>query len=473
MPKAAKESAASGGRMFSFKHMHKAGSRRRSLWLTAVYIGLFAIYPASVFSQSFGGDARKIGMSGSIDDGENLTSDMMNETSYRSIGMPFGLIQLYKDRNSFDPGKDTFDPVRLLEDATNPLHLSLTRDNGGGAFIHDLVNAQFNRDLNSYRGFVPAKNIKAQGLASPSFGHTFKVPTGNGTYQGVYVGAGPYLAIGTDFNFDDQLRTIFASSQDVVMPNTTFAITDRSAGQLAMAVTMGYRARIGLSGLSGSNKLQGLYLATNYHILHGYRYDDANMRFTFDTDSAGLVTLTPTSTPVNVDHTYSTSGNGRAVDIGAGLVVDRWRFGFSANGIGNQIRWQDVKMENFTLGDVLNGMDFTKTAMTPASSELVAKLPIRYVGDVGYTFGQWSVVGEGSQGFQGFKFHGGVERKVSFIDLRGGLRYAQDLWHPTGGVGLNLSHKLSVDVAAFSNGSNIEHLRKISFATSLRINHNQ
>ena len=191
----------------------------------------------------------------------------------------------------------------------------------------------------------------------------------------------------------------------------------------------------------------------------------------FDTDSAGLVTLTPTSTPVTIDHTYSTSGNGRAFDLGGGLVMDRWRFGFSANGIGNQIRWSDVRMENLTLQNVLTGLDFTNQAMTPASSEFIAKLPVRYVGDVGYTFGQWSVVGEGSHGFQGYKFHGGVERKISFIDLRGGLRYAQDLWHPTGGVGLNFTRKLSVDVAAFSNGSNIEHLRKVSIATSLRLNH--
>jgi len=413
-------------------------------------------------------------MSGSIDEGENLTADMMKESSYRSIGMPFGLIQFYRDRNSFDPGKDTFDPVRLLEDATNPMHLTLDRGTGGGAFIHDLVNAHFNRDLNTYKGFVPAKNINAQGLVSPDFGYTFKIPTGNETYQGVHVGAGPYFALGTDFAFDDQLRTIFASSQNVVMPNTTFAINDTTAAQLAMAVTVGYRARIKLAGLSsGSNKLEGLYLATNYHIIHGYRYDDANMRFTFDTDSAGLVTLTPTSTPVSVDHTYSNSGSGRAVDIGGGLVVDRWRFGFSANGLGNQIRWQDVRLENFTLGNVLTGLDFTKQTMTPASSEFVAKLPIRYVGDVGYSFGKWSVVGEGSHGFQGFKLHGGVERKISFIDLRGGLRYAQDLWHPTGGVGLNLTHKVSIDVAAFSNGSNIEHLRKVSIATSLRLNHVQ
>ena len=103
------------------------------------------------------------------------------------------------------------------------------------------MNAQFNRDLNTYRGFVPAKSIKAQGLISPNFGYTFKMPTGNGTYQGVYVGAGPYLAIGTDLAFDNQLRTIFASTQNVVMPNTTFTTTDNSAGQLAMSVTVGYR----------------------------------------------------------------------------------------------------------------------------------------------------------------------------------------------------------------------------------------
>src|SRR5262245_14629979 len=116
MANAAKESAASGGSMLSLKDMRKAGSRR-SLWLATVIVGLIAILSSSAFAQSFGGDARKIGMSGSIDEGENLTADMMKESSYRSIGMPFGLIQFYKDRNSFDPSKDTFDPVRLLEDA--------------------------------------------------------------------------------------------------------------------------------------------------------------------------------------------------------------------------------------------------------------------------------------------------------------------------------------------------------------------
>jgi hypothetical protein len=136
------------------------------------------------------------------------------------------------------------------------------------------------------------------------------------------------------------------------------------------------------------------------------------------------------------------------------MVMERWRFGFSANGIGNQIRWSDVRMENLTLQNVLTGMDFTNQAMTPASSEVLAKLPVRYVGDVGYSFGQWSVVGEGSHGFQGFNLHAGVERKISFIDLRGGPRYAQDL---TGRRGLNFTRKLSIDVAAFSNGSNIEH----------------
>jgi hypothetical protein len=63
--------------MLSFNIMLKAGSRRRSLWLATVFIGLYVMSPASAYPQSFGGDARKIGMSGSIDEGENLTSDMM------------------------------------------------------------------------------------------------------------------------------------------------------------------------------------------------------------------------------------------------------------------------------------------------------------------------------------------------------------------------------------------------------------
>src|SRR4030095_15872096 len=123
-------------------------------------------------------------------------------------------------RDYFNPDKDSFNPVRALEDAANPLHVTLRRGAGTDHFVNDIVNATFQRDLNVYRGFVPAKEITAKGLASPSFGHTFRFnKTSEGTFDGIYVGVGPYISAETVLNFDDQLRQLLASSQPVVLSN--------------------------------------------------------------------------------------------------------------------------------------------------------------------------------------------------------------------------------------------------------------
>lgn len=62
--------------------------------------------------------------------------------------------------------------------------------------VSDIRNATLNRDLSKYKGFVPAHDILAEGLVSPSFGHTFKVLRGpGGGFQGVYVGAAPYISL--------------------------------------------------------------------------------------------------------------------------------------------------------------------------------------------------------------------------------------------------------------------------------------
>src|SRR5215813_11709997 len=139
-----------------------------------------------------------------------------------------------------------------------------------GTFVMDLVNASLSRDLNRYRGFVPAKEITAQGLAAPSFGHVFRFRKDtDGSFDGIYVGAGPYLSAKTVFNVDDQLRQLLASSQNVVLSNATLRMADQSAGEEALAITVGYRRRMPLPGHLSSGR-NGIYIAGNYHYLRGF-----------------------------------------------------------------------------------------------------------------------------------------------------------------------------------------------------------
>jgi hypothetical protein len=251
-----------------------------------------------------------------------------------------GLIQVVRNISKYDPAKDEYDPVRLIEDLANPLHFTVGRGEEDYGLISALVNARLDRDLNTYRGFVPEGEIRAEGLASPRFGHTFRIQSDGGAFQGVYFGAGPHLSIRTDFQMDEQLREILSATSDTYLPNRTFLITDQTSGQAAIGLTAGYRARFGLpaGGGTGSDR-NGVYVAMNYHYLHGLRHDAMDVQARFDTDAQGLVTLAPATIPLVIGHPYSSSGRGFSTDFGVGVVVDDWQAGFGVNGVANRMDW--------------------------------------------------------------------------------------------------------------------------------------
>jgi hypothetical protein len=439
-----------------------------------IVVSLILCSASVTFGQSFSGDARRIGMGG-VGDASDIASKMVEpRRPYRSVVIPLGLIQVYKDRHFFNPDDDRFNPVLLLEDIANPLHLTANRGTDDQGFVEDLIDARLNRDLNAYRGFVPEKQIVAEGLASPRYGHMFRVKgdSDKEPYQGFYLGAGPYLSVQTTLNVDDQLRQILSSSTDVYRPNQSFLITDQTLGQAALGVTAGYRGRISLADLSNvtDTDRNGLYIASNYHYLRGFRHDSADIQVRFDTDSQGRVTLAPTTVPLTVLHPYSSSGQGFALDLGVATVLDEWQVGFGATGIANRITWKDMSLERFTLRSLVDGGDFVEQDLTPLSSETRVELPVTYSGNVGYDNGTWAALGELSHGFQGTSLHMGAERHFGPIDLRGGVHDAQDRWHPTAGAGLNVTRRFGVDVAVFDTTANIVRERKPAFAVSLRFN---
>jgi hypothetical protein len=394
--------------------------------------------------------------------------------SYRSFVVPLGLFQVIRDRNRFNPEHDEFDPVLLLEYASNPLHYTVNRGDGGGALVRDLVNGRISRNLNAYRGFVPAGHMVAEGLAAPTSGYTLKLSgSSNERLNGIFVGAGPYLSARTSFNVDENLRQILASNTDVRLANSSFGLTDTSSGQGAISLTLGYRGHIPLPGdvgVSSAPAREGIYFSADYHHLLGLRYDSADMAFRFDTDSSGLVTLSPTTIPAVIDHSYSNSGRGFALDMALGVVANRWSFGFGANGIANRMDWKDVAREQWTVQNLLAGADFSNRPLPDPGSTLRVKLPVDYVTHVAYDVGDWTVASDFTHGFRGNNFHGGVERRFGPIALRGGTRYSLEQCHPAASIGFNLTHRIGIDVAAFDTTTNVERERKASLALSLRLN---
>ena len=455
------------------------GSIRRVVGLVIL---TFILAGLPGFGQSFNLDARRIALGGSGSN-DNIASKVIQEHQpYRVIPIPLGVFQVIKNRKFFDPDDPEFDPARAIEFAGNPLHFTLDRNqnSAGHRFVNNLVNAEFNRDLNAYRGFKPSPEIKAGGLFAPSWGKAFRV-SGDpsvGTSHGVYVGAGPYISLGTTLNMDQTLISILSSSTDVYRPNTNFLSTDTTEGQAAIAITGGYRGRFEVPGLSGSqttsNRQPGLHVAANYNYLRGFHYEGADMAFRFDTDSAGLVTLLPSTTPVSVNRVTSKSGNGFALDLGAALVTERWDFGLGVDGIGNRINWKELSSRQYTLQSLFNGADFVTTPGTPPPSPRRVTLPVRVAASSAYYSDKWSAAAEIGRDLQKrLDLNAGVEYWIGPLAVRGGTRYSRKLWHGATGIGFNFTRKFGLDIAAFQNSANIEEDRKPSFAVSLRLNHDR
>jgi hypothetical protein len=308
-------------------------------------------------AQNWSFDARKIGL-GSPGGDENLATQMIDEArSYGTVVLPFGLFQVMRDFDKLKPTNDEFDLIRTMEYAASPLHYTFGRDttDSGSRFVEDVRNATLHRDLNYYRGFAPANQPRAEGLASPNWGRTIKVATlPGGGFQGIYVGAGPYFSMQSDVSIDEQLITILSSETDVYLPNTQIGLGNVNRGQMAAAFTGGYRARLALPNAASDR--DGIYLALNYNYLHGFRYEDVNLALRLDTDRTGLLTVNPfLPSPLVVTRDSASSGTGRAIDFGVGAVVARWDLGFGVNGIANRIDWTNAERTTYSMGNPFLG----------------------------------------------------------------------------------------------------------------------
>lgn len=442
--------------------------------LVVLFLSMLFVNTASAQNWSF--DARKVGQ-GSPGGGENLASRMIeDEREYRAIVLPFGLIQVFRDFKKLNPSNDEFDLVRTIEYAAAPIHYTIGRDSSDSKaddFIVDIGNGELSPDLNDYKGFIPVNQPAAAGLAAPNWGKTFIVRQGaGGSFQGIYVGAGPYVSMRTAPTIDEQLIRILSADERVYLPNTQLTAHDTTQGQLALAVAGGYRGRFAWpSGIGLGTEREGLYLAANYNYLHGFRYEDIDFRLRMDTDRVGLLTVNPfLPPPLFVSRTSAESGAGMAIDVGVGAVVNNWELGFGANGLGNRINWTNVEQTTYFHTNLLTGNgDLTEGVPVPIGDVRV-ELPIDYRANVGYDVERWAAVAEFGRGLQGQSFHGGGEYRFGTIDVRGGAVYSRELWNPAAGVGFNMSQRTSLDVALYSNSANVERKRNPAIAVSLRFN---
>jgi hypothetical protein len=398
---------------------------------------------------------------------------------YRALVLPFGLFQVLPNLPKLDPTSDEFDLVRAIEYAASPIHYIVGRDdtNTASAFITDLRNAELSRDLNMYRGFSPATEVSAEGLASPNWGKTFKFKKGdNGAFHGIYAGAGLYFSMKTAAMLDPALAQLFASETPVFAPNATFNLTNDTESQFGMAITGGYRARFALpssmrGGTTSGNVfsninegLQGLYVGVNFHYLHGFEYEHFQPTAQLKTNAAGLLANTST---VIIDRTNASSGSGFSTDVGVAAVVGRWQVGVGVNGIGNRITWTGAEQTRYALDSLFNGGEFNDSQPVPVGDVRV-ELPVDTRGNASYNAEKWTAITEFGHGFNGTTFRAGFEERLGRVQLRGGARYIKERWEPTGGAGFNFTDRFGIDCGLFSTSANFERKRHLAIAFSLR-----
>lgn len=442
--------------------------RRFSTILLAVF-ALFA-FSSRALAQNWSFDARQIGMGGG-GSGNLATTMIDDERNYTSIVIPFGVLQGLSNKDIFDPNSTKFDPIRAGEYAASPFHYVIGRSTSNSAealFVNDVRNATLSRDLTRYKGFVPANSILAEGLVTPGFGFTIKVHKGDGgSFQGFYIGAGPYLSLHSLSSISPDLTTVLSTG--VNKTNATFPLAEGDEGQFALALTGGYRGRFAWPmGVGSGSDRDGLYLAANYNYLRGFGYTHDDLAVSLLTDGNGLI---KDASNVNVLHRDASSGTGMAVDVGVGAVIDRWEFGVGARGLANHITWTGVQQESCSLQSLTSGNSNFPCTTKAATADTRVELPVDYRANVGYYADEWAAVAEVGTGFGGKSFHGGLERRFGTIELRGGARYTVSVWNPTGGIGLNLGKHVSIDVAMYGTTTNIEQKRQAAIATSIRFNH--
>lgn len=440
-------------------------------WLSICLVAVaFVAVSRRADAQNWSFDARLIAL-GNVAGSGNLAYDMIpRQRPYTVIPLPFGLVQVLKDFDIYNPDSPKFDPIRVVEYASSPIHYIIGRDDDIQAqtlFVSDLRNATLSRDLSRYKGFVPAGSILAEGLAKPLWGKTIKFQRQqNGSYQGLYLGVGPYLALSDRSTFDQQLLNVLSTGINVA--NAVMPITNADTGQAAVAGVVGYRARFAPPGAGYGGSRDGIYFAANFNYLRGFEYTNDVLLVNLVTDRTGLVS--PGSS-ISIGHQDADKGTGYAFDVGAGVVADRIQFGVAANGIANHIDWTGISQTTYALASVLSGNSNFAQGVTIPVPDTRVELPVDVRANVTYNGDGWLGVVEGGHGFGGSSFRAGLEQRIGAFEARGGVRYSYSMWNPAGGVGVDLTTKVSLDVAVFSAATNIERKRQAAIAVSIRINH--
>jgi hypothetical protein len=452
-----------------------APTRRWRVALAAVLV--LASTASSVSAQNYSFDARRIGLGGAGGTPNVASKLVEQERRYKSVLIPVGLVKVLSDVHVFYPNREDFDFSRAVEYSSSPFHFAFGRqkDITVGSFFRDMIHAQLNSDLNTYREPRDPNDspmvTTADGLLDVTWGKEFKLREDEHSFQRIYVGAGPYYGSRAYANFDADLERVLSSSTNRYIPSATMRIGGGETSQLALDITGGYRARFPIFGADGPGaRRDGMYIAANYHHLQGLRLDRFQANLQLETDTNGLLVPDPPTTPFTLGwDATSGHGVGLSLDFGVSFVINRWDFGAGVTGLANRINWHDTLRRELSLVNLRNGVDFVYGKLPRTNDTLHLEMPTTYTADFAYHRDTWSNYTEYSNGLGGVNFRSGVEyRGLKWIELRGAGRYSQGSWYPAAGVGVDLTRSFGVDAGFYGTKTFLETEPHVGMALSFR-----
>jgi hypothetical protein len=426
---------------------------------------------SSASAQNYSFDARRIALGGAGGTPNVASKLVERQRRYRSILIPVGLVKLLSNVRVFYPNREDFDFSRAVEFGTSPLHHVFGRreDITARSFFRDIVNASLESDLNAYSGIETPVLTDAEGLMSMTWGKTFMLHEDDRSFQGIYVGAGPYLATQAFFEYDSELEKILSGSGNTYIPSASLGLGGGETDQLALDITGSYRARFPLFARDGAGASRnGMYVAANYHHLQGFRFDEFNAKLQLDTDSNGLMSPDPPERPFLLEWQTSSKGWGLSLDFGVAFVVNRWDFGAGVSGVANRIKWSNITQHEVALVSLVNGSEFIHIKLPRTHMTTQFELPVTYTGDVAYHRDAWSAYSEYSRGLGGTNFRTSLEYRLGAVELRGAGRYSQGSWYPSGGAGFNLTRNFGIDAGLYGTKTFLEAKAHVGLAISLR-----
>ncbi len=157
---------------------------------------------SSAFAQNYSFDARRIALGGAGGTPNVASKLVERQRRYKTIVIPLGLVRVLKNVSVFYPNLRDFDFSSAVEFATRPFHQVIgpvENHPGFNQLVDDIRDARLNSDPNAYSGFETARLDFVEGLIAPNWGYTFMLHEDDRSFQGIYVGAGPYVAVRADY----------------------------------------------------------------------------------------------------------------------------------------------------------------------------------------------------------------------------------------------------------------------------------